>query len=248
MTKRLTAVLLSLAAIAATVTTLSRRGGAMPGELAASSYPIQGIDVSHHQYAIDWPAVRAAGIKFAYLKATQGATFHDPYFVLNWRRAAAAGVVPGAYHFYSLCTPAPVQAAHFVAVMSPFARSRSLPPAVDLELGGNCAPPPPREAVLAELRTFLATVEDATGKQLVIYATRDFYEQYLHDGAITNPLWIRNLFGPPSAVIGDHPWTFWQYANLGSIPGVAGDVDRDAFRGSREEFGRLVAAGAAKRP
>ena len=32
----------------------------------------QGIDVSSHQPDINWPAVKANGIQFAYIKATEG--------------------------------------------------------------------------------------------------------------------------------------------------------------------------------
>ncbi len=51
------------------------------------------IDVSHHNGAIDWPAVAAAGIALAFIKATQGAGFVDPTFERNRSAAANAGVL-----------------------------------------------------------------------------------------------------------------------------------------------------------
>ncbi len=45
---------------------------------------VSGIDVSHHQGAIDWQAVASAGIDFAYAKATEGSQFVDGQFASNW--------------------------------------------------------------------------------------------------------------------------------------------------------------------
>ncbi|MEM9175097.1 MAG: GH25 family lysozyme, partial [Myxococcota bacterium] len=51
------------------------------------SHPIRGIDVSHHQGRIDWRQVGAAGIRFAFIKSTEGESLQDPRFAHN---AAAA--------------------------------------------------------------------------------------------------------------------------------------------------------------
>lgn len=61
----------------------------------------QGIDVSDHQGTIDWNAVRQAGQIFTFVKATDGITWTDPEFAANWSAAKAAGLLRGAYHFYS---------------------------------------------------------------------------------------------------------------------------------------------------
>ena len=57
------------------------------------------IDVSHHNGAIDWPAVAAAGIALAFIKATQGALFVDPAFDRNRSAAVKAVVLAVPYHF-----------------------------------------------------------------------------------------------------------------------------------------------------
>jgi hypothetical protein len=73
------------------------------------------IDVSHHNGAIDWPAVAAGGIALAFIKATQGERFVDPAYARNRAAAAAAGVLAVPYHFVDGGDPA-AQAAHFLAV------------------------------------------------------------------------------------------------------------------------------------
>src|SRR3954463_8047491 len=66
-------------------------------------YPIHGIDVSRHQGEIDWNAVASSGVKFAWIKATEGGDHADVMFQANWQGAKAAGVARGAYHFVYWC-------------------------------------------------------------------------------------------------------------------------------------------------
>src|ERR1051326_7468761 len=72
------------------------------------------IDVSHHNGAIDWPAVAGAGIALAFLKATQGEGFVDPAFARNRAGAATAGILAVPYHFLDASDPG-LQAAHFLS-------------------------------------------------------------------------------------------------------------------------------------
>src|SRR5437773_763746 len=72
------------------------------------------IDVSHHNGAIDWPAVASAGIALAFIKATQGDGFVDPAFERNRNAAVAAGILVVPYHFLDTSDP-DRQAEHFLA-------------------------------------------------------------------------------------------------------------------------------------
>src|ERR1700693_5459174 len=73
------------------------------------------IDVSHHNGAIDWPAVAAAGIALAFIKATQGVGFVDPAFERNRNAAVAAGILTVPYHFLDTSDP-DRQGGNFLAV------------------------------------------------------------------------------------------------------------------------------------
>src|SRR5271169_5364327 len=68
-------------------------------------YPIHGIDVSKFQGDIDWNAVANSGVKFAWIKATEGGDRADARFQANWEGAKAAGIPHGAYHFVYWCRP-----------------------------------------------------------------------------------------------------------------------------------------------
>ncbi len=68
-------------------------------------YPVHGIDVSKFQGEIDWNAVASSGVKFAWIKATEGGDRADERFQANWTGAKTAGVPHGAYHFVYWCRP-----------------------------------------------------------------------------------------------------------------------------------------------
>src|ERR1700735_3454822 len=70
-----------------------------------NDYPIHGIDVSKYQGDIDWNAVKDSGVKFAWIKATEGGDHLDEKFAANWAGAKLAGVPHGAYHFVYWCRP-----------------------------------------------------------------------------------------------------------------------------------------------
>jgi lysozyme len=188
-------------------------------------YPVRGIDVSHHQGAIDWTAIDPAEWRFAYIKATEGGDWRDPDFAANWAGARTAGLVPGAYHFFTLCRPAAEQAANFLAMLP---RDRALPPAIDVELGGNCSARPDRAALLAELDVFRRAVAENTGETAILYLTREMAGLY---GIDTRGAWLRDVFREPPA-----GWAIWQYGNHARIAGIDGRVDVDLFAGDDAAF------------
>lgn len=189
-------------------------------------YPVQGIDVSHHQGAIDWSAVAGEGVDFAYIKASEGGDNRDPRLAANLRGAKTAGIVTGAYHFFTLCRSGADQAANFIAAVP--SEPDLLAPAVDLEFGGNCAARPSRSALLRELSEFLRRIEAHSGKPALLYLTREFDQAYRVSEAIDRPLWLRSLATVPD--YGARPWRIWQASNLRRIRGIDGRVDWNAMR------------------
>jgi lysozyme len=186
-------------------------------------FPARGIDVSHHQGHIDWRAVSGAGIAFAYVKASEGATLLDPRFRDNLAGARAAGLRAGAYHFFTFCKTGPEQARNFLSAWRP--APGDLPPALDVEPGGNCAHPPPREQIVRELRRWLLEVEERTGQRPILYATSDGYDAVLRGAALPHALWLRDLACEPRPGA-----AIWQFANRARIPGIDAFVDLDAAR------------------
>ena len=113
------------------VPALRRQRSASVGRRAPWSYPVHGTDVSKYQTSVGWSDAKAAGISFAFVKATEGGDRVDDNFAENWQRAKAAGVPRSAYHFFYFCRPAEEQARWFIRHVP---RDRSaLPPVLDME-------------------------------------------------------------------------------------------------------------------
>lgn len=196
---------------------------------------LEGIDASHHKGPIDWAQVADAGITFAYLKATEGTGFTDPRFAEHRREAARQGIEVSGYHYFQLCSDGADQAAHFLRVLGDGVRRARLVPALDLELAGSCSDPPPADVLLVEVREFLAALERRTGRPALVYLYPEFEERYgFADDLAEHPQWVRRL--------GDRAprrdWTVWQYDDAGSVPGVAGGVDRNLMKESFVGGGR----------
>jgi lysozyme len=186
-------------------------------------YPLRGIDVSHYQGTIDWPAVAHDGVAFAYIKATEGVDGRDSQFARNWRDARRAGIRVGAYHYFIFCRSARAQARNFLAVAP---RSASaLPPAIDLEMARGCARVTGAD-VRRNLSAYLAIVEAHDRKRAVLYVTPQFfatYRAYLPE----RPMWRRSISAKPAP---NKSWAFWQYGSRGHVTGIRTHVDMNVFR------------------
>ncbi len=201
-------------------------------------FPIHGIDVSKYQGDIDWQAVRAGGIKFAYIKATEGADRVDAKFFQNWEGARAAGVKRGAYHFAYWCRAPQEEMANFIRTVPN--DPDALPPVLDVEAtptSGTCKKTLYREETIAQMRQMLQMMERAYGKRPVIYSTVDFYESILHPSALEEyPIWVRSTKYSPHVRYGSRKWHFWQFQSDAHIPGIRGNVDRNAFHGDQRQW------------
>jgi lysozyme len=181
--------------------------------------PTLGIDVSHYQGSIDWPAVARHGVSFAYIKATEGVEGRDARFARNWQDARRAGIRVGAYHYFLFCRSGRAQAQNFLAV-TPRAAG-ALPPAVDLEAWSSCHGRPTGAEMRRELDAYLAVVERRERRRAVLYVTPGFYAAY-HAYLPSRPMWRRSILERPPAT---ESWTFWQYGSRGHIAGIQTRVD-----------------------
>ena len=207
------------------------------------AHPVHGIDVSKYQGSIDWPTARAHGVSFAFIKATEGGDRVDPAFARHWQAAGEAGVARGAYHFFYFCTPAATQARWFIANVP---RERGMmPPVLDMEwnhLSPTCAHyRPAPETVLSEMMAFLDIVGRHYGERPVVYTTPDFWERNELWRLEGEEVWLRATSRHPSEIYPGAAWSFWQYSGTGLVPGIAGEVDLNAFAGSRSAWADWLA-------
>lgn len=218
--------------------------GRLPPEMTRSiypkprDYPIHGIDVSKFQGDIDWNAVANSGVKFAWIKATEGGDRADARFQANWTGAKAAGVAHGAYHFVYWCRPPLEEMTNFE--QNAPVEEDALPPVLDVEAtptSKTCHKRLTQEGAVADMKVMLGEMERHYGKRPIIYTTVDFYEAILSGGALSDySIWVRSTKHHPAVKYGSRAWAFWQYQSDGQTPGINGNVDRDAFYGTKEQW------------
>ncbi len=216
-----------------------KKGDSSPhaGVSDARRRSIQGIDISRWQGEIDWARVKDAGTRFAFIKATEGGDHLDPNFRKNWAGAKKAGVPRSAYHFVYWCRPAKDQVRWFKRHIP--RDSDALPPVLDVEWNGHseaCGKKIPREKALAKIREMLKGLQEHTGKKPIIYTDITFHEDVLEGEFNDYPYWLRSTAAPLRHRYERKQWEFWQFTTTGRVPGITGDVDRNAFFGTEREF------------
>lgn len=202
-----------------------------------ADYPVQGIDISHHQYWIEWSKLDKQQVQFVLMKATEGADHKDSLFSYNWKQAKKHQIPAGAYHFFSFCRTGKEQAKNFIESV-PYDQN-SLPPALDLEYGGNCQEANRLPNLVNEIDTFIQIVQKYYSKKVIIYTTHEFYDNYLLDRFTGNPFWIRDIIRIPK-LNDNRQWVIWQFTNRGKLDGIIYPVDLNAFRGNKEDFVKFI--------
>mgnify|MGYP002748174448 FL=1 len=192
----------------------------------SSSNIYDGIDVSGWQGNIDYSEVASSGIEIVYMKASEGTSFVDPYFNQNYTNAKANGLKVGFYHYLTARSnsEAVAQANFFVSTISGMTPDCRL--AMDFESFGNLSAEEINEIGL----TFMQTVENLSGKEMVIYSDTSNASNIFGGGLTNYPLWVAQYEVEEPTPNGNwDSWVGWQYTDAGEISGINGYVDRDRF-------------------
>ena len=208
---------------------------------------IPGIDVSHHQTKtrqIDWTAVRAAGVRWAYIKSTQGSTYLDGQAFVN-RDGCITNKIPfGFYHFGDVTSSPEDNAIHFVNTISDKQGPGALPPVLAVEGSGGFKDMSAGEIDQWCLR-FAKQYYTMMKRPLGLYGytagrsaevTQSFPYLWIAQ-------WTAGITAPSFTPKGAwNKWAFWQSSEKGQVPGIDGNVDLD-WIASEAEFARLTKSG-----
>ncbi|KAG8277004.1 hypothetical protein J6590_051905 [Homalodisca vitripennis] len=189
-----------------------------------------GIDVTCLNETVNWSKVKAAGIKFAIARATQGANFVDNKFVENFNGMKSNGIKAGAYHYFEADQSVDRQVARIQATLKK----------VDFDVTDDVLaivlerrfPPPIPPDVIADNLQGVLTALEKTYKKLYIYCDPSHWEEKVswkkYDFSQYN-LWITsftNFAASPKipTTWKDKGYVWWQYSMSGTVDGVEGFV------------------------
>ncbi|MFF8838694.1 lysozyme [Streptomyces sp. NPDC015130] len=209
------------------------RGGE-PGGISTQAVQTEGVDVSSHQGNVAWSTLWNSGVKWAYVKATEGTYYKNTSFTQQYNGSYNVGMIRGTYHFATPdTTTGAAQADYFVnngGGWSP--DGRTLPGVLDIEwnpYGATCYGKT-QSGMVTWIRDFLNRYKYRTGRDAVIYTATSWWTQCTgnYSGfAATNPLWIARY----ASTVGELPagwqyYTMWQYTSTGPTVG-----DHNRFNG-----------------
>lgn len=210
---------------------------------------LKGIDVSAAQGSIDWDKVAQSGMRFAFVKVSEGKGYVDPKRFADLDGAREAGLLVGVYHFGHCEEDAETQAQ--LLWDSCGDTMPDLPPVLDLETNNKHLS---GVDVVAWVEEFIASIKANFGRAPILYSSPSFLAsigpalaasevlaecplwiaQYSHRGPwVPNPAYDRPKVSAPW-----RNWTFWQYSGDDGepVPGVKVDCDRNLFNGDEREL------------
>ncbi|MFJ9578396.1 lysozyme [Streptomyces sp. NPDC101191] len=208
--------------------------GAKPGGVSALAAQTEGVDVSSHNGNVAWQTLWNSGVKWAYVKATEGTYYKNTYFTQQYNGSYNVGMIRGTYHFATPdTTTGAAQADYFVNNGGGWSKDgRTLPGALDIEwnpYGATCYGKT-QSGMVAWIRDFVDRYKARTGRDPVIYTATSWWTQCTgnYGGfAGANPLWIARY----ASEVGTLPagwgyYTMWQYTSSGPTVG-----DHNHFNG-----------------
>ncbi len=211
-------------------------------QASAATY-VNGMDVSGHQGNVAWSTAWNNGARFAYVKATEGTSYKNPYFAQQYNGSYNVGMIRGAYHYaHPDSSTGATQADYLLAHGGGWSSDgRTLPPALVLQPGtsATCYGLGP-SAMVNWIRAFSDDIHTKTSKYPMIYTTFSWWNTCTTNSsafATTNPFWIASYTSaPPTAIpAGTATWTIWQSASSGLLPG-----GQDHFNGSYTQLQALA--------
>ena len=183
-----------------------------------------GVDVSEYQGEIDWNAVAADGISFAFIRVgyrgnTEGGLYPDERFASNLAAAREAGIACGAY-FYSQATSVEEAAEEATFVLGLLAGTQlDYPLAFDYEVMPSTRIAGVDAQTAAQIAsTFCAAMREGGYTPMVYGNTFDLarFDSELLEGCA---IWCAEYDDGPSY---ERKADIWQYTNRGVVNGIRG--------------------------
>lgn len=219
-----------------------------------SASSAEGIDVASFQHSngpINWPQVAADGYNFAYIKATEGTYYQNPFYPGDFAGARAAGMLAGAYTFATPDTASGTQEADYLLDDINYSNDGlTLPPMVDLEGDPYNTSTPcyglSTAGMVSWIQAFVSEVLARTNRLTLIYTAASWWQECTGGTSqfAGDPLSIASYgTASPTLAAGWSTWVVWQFTSAGSAPGISGNTDLDLFDGGIASLGEFATNG-----
>jgi lysozyme len=185
----------------------------------------QAIDVSQWQGNINWGAVPQP-IAIMKMSGGDNGLYTDSEANTNYYGAKNAGKAIGMYHFAGGGN-AVNEADFFIAACSPLEANDVL--VLDFEI--------PHADPVGWCSAFVNRVHERTGIWPLLYINLATLNAQDWNSVLNNcGLWLAAWNDNPEATLTNRTYVMHQYSSNGSVPGIAGRVDMDAWFGTVNQF------------
>lgn len=190
----------------------------------------KGIDVSKHQKTVDWAKVKAAGYKFAIIRAGFGKSTVDKYFKRNIEECARLEIPVGIFWFSYALNEAQVkqEAAFCLKTIAPY--KIEYPVFFDLEYDTDRYMRENGVTLTNTIATrhaevFLEAIE-AAGYYAGLYANPDYLSRFFDASLLKKyDLWLANYKKNPDFSSPPRSCGIWQHSSTAKVNGISGNVD-----------------------
>ncbi|SDL95091.1 GH25 family lysozyme [Nonomuraea jiangxiensis] len=216
-----------------------------------------GVDVSNWNGKVDWDAVAAAGVEFAFAKATEGVHFKDRTWPRNRAGMLALGerFVPGAYCYLRGDADITRQVELFLETVGDVS---PLMIALDVERRDGVS----RQATAEDARKWVTEFKNHTGGHPVLGYFPRWYWRETGEGDLSffDTLWESHYVsgeGAPGTLYDRVPAAWWrgygdesvsilQFSDCGKLPGFPeGLCDVNVYLGDRSQLRTLALGGTS---
>ena len=202
------------------------------------SYPLVGLDVSHHQGEIDFEKLGAFQfhdtLSFVYIKASEGVSHVDRQYKVNAKGFEGIKKPYGFYHFFQPSQSALQQAKHFINSVQSL--NSQLKPVLDIEL----LLPLSTNEMIDSIQVYMSEIEYRLKTKPIIYTYRSYYEDYLK-GALDDQVffWIAD-YSKNVDLISDNQIVIWQFSDKGKMNGINELVDLNVATRNFDSIVRIL--------
>lgn len=206
-------------------------------EYSGNIETLHGIDVSYYQGEIDWAAVAADGIDFAFIRVgyrgygTSGTLNEDTFFKANIEGATAAGIDVGVYFFSQAINEAEAieEAEYLLSLIEgyditwPVVYDWETVSSTDARTNGLSG-----ETVTNCALAFCGLVEESGYTPMVYFNKMAGYLKYDLHAISRYDKWFAQYNIAPDFI---YDYQIWQYSDSGTVAGIEGKVDMNiAFK------------------
>tara|TARA_B100000131_G_scaffold102069_1_gene99048 strand:+ start:1457 stop:2299 length:843 start_codon:yes stop_codon:yes gene_type:complete len=209
---------------------------------------LPGIDVSAWNGNVDWASVKSGGVKYCWVKITEGQTHTNKPYKRNIQGCHDNNIVVGGYHFgrpdtgieNGLKKDAIAEAQHFLSKLQPLLKPGDLTPVLDVEAGMKTDDQHNVDWSLA----WLEYVESELGVKPMVYTARWAVQLFLMKASKSSlqelsryPVWWASYNEgveaerKPTKIWSE--WDVWQWTGKGTVQGIKGRCDQNWLAGGK---------------